>query len=93
VVGVGRGEMRESMGRQGHGETASVMLWWDCWEADIGLCPLWCQDCDSGRYVGGVIAIDEWEVDVFWKDGWPVLQSHYIRLGEGEKDPTLRMGR
>ena len=39
------------------------------------------------------VAIDEWEVDVFWKDGWPVLRSRYIGPGEGEKDPRLRMGR
>ena len=29
-VGVGRGETQEGIGREGHGETALVMLRWDC---------------------------------------------------------------
>ena len=60
-VGVGRGETREGMGRQRHGETELVMLQWGCWEVDIGLGRLWCRDRDSGGYVGCVVATNEWE--------------------------------
>jgi len=73
-------EMREDVGKQGQGKGALVMLQWGVGTWILGWVyygvgiAIWADTW--------VAAIDEWEVDVFGKDGWPVRQSCYICPGE-----------
>jgi hypothetical protein len=82
-----RVETREDVGKRGQAKGAFVMLRWGCWDVDIGLSLLWGRDCDSGGYVGRAVAIDEWEVNVFWKDGYGRCYSRATFAQERGKDP------
>jgi hypothetical protein len=76
-LGLGwEGETQEDVGKWAQAKGALVMLQWGCWDMDIWLGLLWGRDCDSGGYVGGAVAIDEWEVNVIWKDGCGWCYSH-----------------